>query len=308
MSNGQPTLYIITGPTASGKSALAVSLASRLGTEIISADSRQIYRGIPVATAVPTEEERGGVRHHFLETLPLDAYYSAALFAEEATSVIRRLLDERGSAVVAGGSMLYVDALTGALDNLPTVPDCIRQPLVALHTLRGDDWLRMRLRQLDPESASRLDPANIKRWLHALEITLTAGQPYSSLLGATSGRNPFPEARTVTVHLTGERETLFSRINLRAEMMLSAGLLDEARRVWPLRHLNSLNTVGLKEMFMHIDGEMTLPDALARMQKNTRVFAKKQMTWMKRPGRPAPDVTLPYGTTDADALLGAVCL
>lgn len=303
MNSDRPTLYIITGPTASGKSALAVSLASRLGTEIISADSRQIYRGIPIATAVPTEEERGGIRHHFLETLPLEAYYSAALFAEEAGDIIRGLLRREGSAVVAGGSMLYVDALTGSLDALPTVPDRIRQPLVALHALRGDDWLRMRLRQLDPASAERLDPANIKRWLHALEITLTAGRPYSSLLGTTSGTNPFPDARIVTIHLTGERDALFSRINMRAEAMLSAGLLDEARRVWPLRHLNSLNTVGLKEMFMHIEGAMTLPEALARMQKNTRVFAKKQMTWMKRPGRPAPDLTLPYGTTDTDLIL-----
>ena len=273
------TLYVITGPTASGKSALAVDLARQLDTEIISADSRQIYKGIPIVTAVPTEEERGGVRHHLMEMLPLEAYYSASSFEQDALSICRHLFSEKGCAVVCGGSMLYIDALCNGIDELPTVPDDIRQGLMAEWNERGDDWLLEELRRLDPESYARIDRNNLKRVFHAVEISLTAGVPYSSLLTGSKVERDF---RIVKVALNGERQRLFERINRRVELMMAAGLEEEARGVYPRRSLNSLNTVGLKEMFAWFDGLMTRDEAVARIQKNTRVYAKKQLTWHRR--------------------------
>ena len=273
------TLYVITGPTASGKSALAVDLARQLDTEIISADSRQIYKGIPIVTAVPTEEERGGVRHHLMEMLPLEAYYSASSFEQDALSICRHLFSEKGCAVVCGGSMLYIDALCNGIDELPTVPDDIRQGLMAEWNERGDDWLLEELRRLDPESYAKVDRNNLKRVFHAVEITLTAGVPYSSLLTGSKVERDF---RIVKVALNGERQRLFERINRRVELMMAAGLEEEARGVYPRRSLNSLNTVGLKEMFAWFDGLMTRDEAVARIQKNTRVYAKKQLTWHRR--------------------------
>ena len=273
------TLYVITGPTASGKSALAVDLAKRLGTEIISADSRQVYRGIPIVTAVPTEEERGGVRHHLMEMLPLEAYYSASTFEQDALRLAEYLFGEHGSAVVCGGSMLYIDALCNGIDELPTVPENIRMPLMSEWSQRGDAWLLEKLRQLDPECHERIDRQNMKRVFHAVEVSLTAGVPYSTLL---TGNRVDRNFRIVKVALNGERQLLFERINRRVEAMMEAGLEDEARSVYDRRTLNSLNTVGLKEMFAWFDGIMTKEEAVARIQKNTRVYAKKQLTWHRR--------------------------
>ena len=273
------TLYVITGPTASGKSALAVDLAKRLGTEIISADSRQVYRGIPIVTAVPTEEERGGVRHHLMEMLPLEAYYSASTFEQDALRLAEHLFGEHGSAVVCGGSMLYIDALCNGIDELPTVPENIRMPLMSEWGQRGDAWLLEELRRLDPECHGRIDRQNMKRVFHAVEVSLTAGVPYSTLL---TGNRVDRNFRIVKVALNGERQLLFERINRRVEAMMEAGLEDEARSVYDRRTLNSLNTVGLKEMFAWFDGIMTKEEAVARIQKNTRVYAKKQLTWHRR--------------------------
>ncbi len=273
------TLYVITGPTASGKSALAVELARLLETEIISADSRQIYQGIPVVTAVPSEEERGGVTHHLLEILPLDAYYSASEFEQDALRLANDIFSNKESAVVCGGSMMYIDALCNGIDDIPTVPEEIRSQLTEDWLIKGDAWLLDKLRYLDPAYYTKVDLNNLKRVFHAVEVSLTAGAPYSSLL---TGRKCQRDFRIVKVALGGERERLFERINDRVVRMMEAGLEDEARRVYSLRHLNSLNTVGLKEMFAWFDGNLTKEEAVARIQKNTRVYAKKQLTWHKR--------------------------
>ncbi len=273
-----PTLIMISGPTASGKSALAVDVAEHLGTEIISADSRQIYKGIPIATAVPTPEELARVRHHLVETLPLDAYYSASEFETEALRIIRGLLAERGVAVACGGSMMYVDALCHGIDELPTVPDEVRLGLMAQHSANGDEWLLSELEQLDPEYYRQVDRKNIKRVFHAVEIIRTAGQTFTSLRTGIRRERDF---RIVKVLLEAERSLLFDRINRRVDNMVEAGLEHEAEKVWPLRHLNSLNTVGLKEMFAMSEGKMTRTEAIERIKKNTRVYAKKQMTWRK---------------------------
>ena len=273
------TAYVITGPTASGKSALAVRLARQLGTEIISADSRQIYTGIPIVTAMPTDEERAAVRHHLIDFLPLEEYYSAAMFEQDALSIARRLIAERGSVVVCGGSMMYVVAFCHGIDELPTVPDEIRQGLKAEHDERGDEWLLGELARLDPEYYNEVDRKNMKRVFHAVEIIRVSGQSYTSL---RTGQRKEREFEVRKMCLTMPREQLFDRINRRVDAMVEAGLEEEARRVYHLRHLNSLNTVGLKEMFAMFDGTMDRHTAIERIKKNTRVYAKKQLTWWKR--------------------------
>ncbi len=275
----EPTMIVITGPTASGKSALAIEVAKRLGTEIISADSRQIYHGIPIVTAMPSAEELAAVPHHLIDMLPLDAYYSASQFEEDALALARRIMAEKGSVVVCGGSMLYIDALCHGIDELPTVPDDIRIGLMHEVEEKGQEWLTEELRRLDPEYYAQVDLRNGKRVLHAVEIIRAAGHPYSSL---RTGHRRSRDFRVRKYMLNGPREALFGRINSRVEAMFAAGLEEEARRVYPMRGLNSLNTVGLKEMFAYFDGDMTLEQAKARIQKNTRVYAKKQLTWWAR--------------------------
>ena len=273
------TLIVITGPTGIGKSATAIDLAQRLSTEIISADSRQVYKGIPIITAAPTEEERSIVPHHLVDFLELDEYYSASLFEQQALSLLDQIFRRSDYAVVCGGSMMYVDALCNGIDELPTIPDNIRQQLMQEHADNGNDWLLQRLEQLDPVYYNQVDRQNTKRVFHAVEICLASGKPYSSLRTGTRRSRPF---RIIKTALTADRQLIFDRINLRVEKMLEMGMLNEARSVYHLRHLNSLNTVGFKEMFRYIDGEWDLPTAIARMQKNTRVYAKKQMTWYQR--------------------------
>ena len=275
----EKTLIVITGPTASGKSALAVEVARLLDTEIISADSRQIYKGIPIVTAVPTEEEQGGVEHHLLEILELDGYYSASEFEQDSLRIAEGLFQERDYVVVCGGSMMYVDALCNGIDDIPTVPKEIRENLMDDWRKEGDEWLLQRLAEIDPRHYEKVDRKNMKRVFHAVEVSLAAGTPYSSLLTGIKRERPF---RILKVCLDGEREILFDRINRRVLEMVEAGLEEEARRVEHLRHLNSLNTVGLKEMFAMFDGLMTREEAISRIQKNTRVYAKKQITWHKR--------------------------
>lgn len=275
----QKTLIVITGPTASGKSALAISLARKLHTEIISADSRQIYRGIPIVTAIPSDEELRAAPHHLIGTLPLEEYYSASRFEEDALRLLEQIWKTNDYAIVCGGSMMYVDTLCNGIDELPTVPDKLRSSLMALHSLKGDEWLLGRLEQIDPEYYAVVDKNNIKRVFHAVEVSLTAGKPYSCLLSGEKKKRDF---RILKFALAFPREKLFERINSRVLAMVENGLEQEAARVFPQRRLNSLNTVGLKEMFLLFEGKMTREEAIARIQKNTRVYAKKQLTWFKK--------------------------
>ena len=278
----KPILIVITGPTASGKSALAVDLAKKLSTEVISADSRQIYKGIPIVTATPSEEEKKGVTHHLLEFLPLEAYYSAAKFQEDAFSLLNNIFERNQYAIVCGGSMLYIDALVKGIDNLPTVSEELRGKLTEDWKQNGDEWLLSRLQELDATYYNKVDHRNLKRVFHAVEVSLTANTPYSSLLtGNINVKTDLP-FDVVKICLNGERNELFSRINQRVLNMVKNGLIEEAGRVYPKRHLNSLNTVGLKEIFAYFEGVFSKEEAIARIQKNTRVYAKKQLTWHKR--------------------------
>ena len=272
-------VIVITGPTASGKSALAVEKALELGTEIISADSRQIFQGIPIVTAQPTPEQLATVPHHLVGSLPLDAYYSASMFEHDALAIARRLIEEHGSAVVCGGSMMYVDAFCRGFDDLPTVPGSIRDELMGQHAEFGDAWLLSELERLDPEYYDIVDRKNMKRVFHAVEIMRAAGVSLTSLRTGKKKKRGF-EIEKIVIDMP--REELFDRINRRVDRMVCDGLEEEARNVYPQRHLNSLNTVGLKEMFAWFDGTMDRHTAIERIKKNTRVFAKKQITWLKR--------------------------
>ncbi len=269
----------MTGPTASGKSALAMRLARELSTEIISADSRQLYRDIPIVTAAPTREMLAEVRHHLVGTLGLSDYYSAARFEQEALEILPAIWQKSDVAIVCGGSMMYVDALTDGIDQLPDIDPEIRRQAYAIMEEGGIEAVERRLRQLDPAYWEKVDRANYKRMIHAIEVSIQAGVPYSSLLTGRRRKRPF---RIVKTALSMDREELFGRINRRVDLMMEAGLEEEARRVYPLRQYNSLNTVGLKEMFAWFNGSMDRDTAIARIAKNTRVYAKKQMTWMKK--------------------------
>jgi len=299
---GRHTLIVITGPTGVGKSDVALRVAEVLGTEIISADSRQVYAGIPITTAAPTKEQTGRVPHHFVGTLPLDAYFSASLFEGGALKLLDGIFARCGGVAVAcGGSMMYVDALCNGLDDIPTVSDAIRRRVLDLRQENGDAALLDILRGLDPEYATVVDPGNTKRVMHALEICLQTGQSYTSMRAGRHKARPF---RILKFMLTAPRDVLFGRINSRVLKMLDAGMLNEVGRVAHLRHLNSLNTVGFKEMFRYLDGEWSLQEAIARMQKNTRVYAKKQLTWYARD----PDICVVDTTKEdsAELILRAV--
>ncbi len=273
------TLIVVTGPTGSGKTDLAIKLALHYGCHILSADSRQLYREIPIGTAAPTTEQLSLVPHHFVGTLSLEDYYSAAQYEEDVLQLLPRLWKDNDYVVMCGGSMMYVDAVTNGIDELPAITPEIREKAMAMYQEGGIELLRETLMRIDPDYYNQVDLNNHKRLVHAIEITMQAGVPYSSLRTGRIKERPF---RIIKMALNYEREKLFERINHRVDAMMAAGLEQEARSVFHLRHLNSLNTVGYKEMFAYFDGLMDYETAVARIGKNTRVYAKKQLTWYKR--------------------------
>lgn len=272
-------LVVITGPTASGKTALAVELASYFGTEIVSADSRQLYRDLPIGTAAPTPEEMRAVRHHLVGTLDLDEYYSAARFESDALAILADIWHRNDIAIVCGGSMMYVDALTKGIDDMPTVSDTTRGYVLSLLENHGLEGVLAQLQICDPAYYLEVDRANTRRVVHALEVSLQAGVPYSSL---RTGRAKPRDFKVLKLAIDWPREELFARINARVDAMIDAGLADEARRAFARGDFNSLNTVGYKEMRWYLDGEADLDFVRARIAKNTRVYAKKQLTWLRR--------------------------
>lgn len=284
------TLIVITGPTASGKTDMALRLARAIGCDIISADSRQIYRGIPICTAAPSAAQLTEVRHHFVGMLPLDAPYSAARFEEDVLALLPSLWSRNPVQIMCGGSMMYVDAVCNGIDALPTISDATRRHVGEIYERHGLEEIRRRLREADPQGYERVDALNPRRNIHALEICLEAGAPWSSLLTGAKKQRDF-DIRKFYIDIP--RAEMFGRINRRVDAMIEAGLEREARRVYPLRQLNSLNTVGFKEMFAYFDGLMDSHTAVERLKKNTRVYAKKQLTWLKRAADATP---LPYGS------------
>ncbi len=270
------TLVVLLGPTAVGKTELGIAVAKLLSCDVISADSRQIYKEITVGTAKPSAEDMQGVAHHFIDMLPLDQYYSAAQYEQDALRLIGQQFGRGRYALMVGGSMMYIDAVTKGIDDIPTINDDVREMMRRRLEEEGLDALCGELRLLDPEYYRIVDKKNPKRIVHALEICYQTGRAYSSFRRNTVKQRPF---RIVKIGLRRERESLFGRINARVDQMMRDGLMDEVRAVYPRRGLNSLNTVGYKELFKVIDGEWQLDMAVERIKKNTRVYAKKQMTW-----------------------------
>ena len=270
------TLYVLLGPTAVGKTELALQMAEELGSPILNCDSRQIFRGMEIGTAAPTKAQQQRVRHYFVGTHDIGDYYSAAQYEQDVLSLIDELGSKHESLLLTGGSMMYLDAVCNGIDDIPSVDAEVRETL--RHRLEGGeiDEMRNELRLLDPDYYHSADTRNPKRVVHALEVCYTSGRPYSSFL--TKERKPRP-FRIVKIGLRRERQELFERINRRVDMMMEEGLLDEVRRLYPLRKENALNTVGYNELFRYLDGEWELPFALEKIKKNTRDYAKKQMTW-----------------------------
>lgn len=279
MNLSEKTLLIVTGPTASGKTSYAIELAQRLQTEIISADSRQVYKHMPIVTAAPSAAQLAAVRHHLVAILEPEQSYSAAAFDADVSRLLPQIWSKTDTAIICGGSMMYIDAFVNGLDNLPDIPDELRNRVWKMFYDGGLDELHRQLRHLDPSYLETADRSNHKRLIHAIEVSLQAGVPYSSLLTGERREHPF---RILKVAPSLSREELFSRIGRRIDAMVESGLVEEARELLPYRGLNSLNTVGLKEMFSYFDGDMTLPQAIEKIARNTRVYAKKQQTWLRR--------------------------
>ena len=270
-----PTLIVLTGPTASGKTAAALQVAEHFHAPILNADSRQIYRDIPIGTAAPTAEEQARVPHYFVGTLALDDYYSAARYEAEVMALLPRLFAERDVVVMSGGSMMYIDAVCNGIDDIPTISEETRTMMRTRYEQEGLEPLLAELRLADPEYYAQCDRRNYRRIIHALEVIYQSGKPFSSFRRGEVRERPF---RIIKIGLQRPRPELFARINARVGQMMEQGWLDEVRRVMPYRHCNALNTVGYKELFQVLDGTWPLDFALARIAKNTRVYAKKQIT------------------------------
>lgn len=273
------TLVVITGPTAVGKTQLCLDLAQRLGTPIINADSRQIYRDLKIGTAAPTEEQLRQVHHYFVGTLSLDEYYSASMYEQQTIALLEKLFQDNDYALMTGGSMMYIDAVCHGIDDIPTVDEQTRETLKRRLQEEGLESLCEELKRLDPEHYEVVDLQNPRRVVHALEICLMTGNTYTSYRKAERKERPF---KIIKIGLTRPREELYQRINSRVDQMMEQGLLEEAQRLYPQRHLNALNTVGYKELFNYMDGIWTLDEAVERIKGNTRRYARKQLTWFKK--------------------------
>lgn len=273
------TLIIILGPTGVGKTELSLQIAEKFGSPILSADSRQIYRDIPICTAAATAEQQARVKHYFVGTYALEDSFSAAQFEIDSLALMDELFVEHDTLVMTGGSMMYIDAVTKGIDDMPNVDPDVRASVREQYNENGLDFMLAQLKLLDPDYYARVDKRNTQRVIHGVEMCISTGRPFSSFHTGERKQRPF---RIVQIGLCRERQELYQRIDARVRQMLADGLVDEARRVLPLRHLNSLNTVGMKEMFMFFDGIYTLEQAEERICHNTHIYSKKQMTWFKR--------------------------
>ena len=278
----RPTLLLIVGPTGVGKTELSLRVAEHLGCPILNCDSRQIYRGIPIGTAAPTEAEQARVKHYFVATRDLEEDYNAGQYERDALALLEELFATHEVVVMTGGSMLYADAVCDGLDDRPNVPAEIRAEVMAKGRMangEGLKWLQAEVQRLDPDYWQIVDQQNPARLAHCVELCMTTGKAYSSLRTNTRKERPF---RIVKIGLERDRAGLYARINKRVKQMVKEGLVEEARSVYPKRQLNSLQTVGYRELFAHFDGEYDLNRAIELIQQNTRHYAKRQMTWFRR--------------------------
>jgi len=273
------TLIIVLGPTGIGKSDISIQLAKHYHSEIVSADSRQFFRELSIGTAVPSSEDMKIVPHHFIQNKSIHDYYNVSDYETEAIKLISELFARVNPIVLTGGSMLYVDTICNGIDDIPTVDPEIRDDVIRWYEKNGIEALRERLLEIDPEYYRIVDLNNPKRLLHAVEIHQMTGLPFTSFRKKTVKERPF---RVIKIGINQDRKVLYERINQRVLKMMDAGLLDEAMTVYPYRKLNSLNTVGYKELFTYLDGDCTLDEAIDMIQRNTRKYARKQLTWFRR--------------------------
>ena len=274
-----PTLLLILGPTGVGKTELSLRVAEHYGCPILNCDSRQVFRGIPIGTAAPTAEEQARVKHYFVATRELEEDYNAGQYERDALALLDELFRTHEVVVMTGGSMLYADAVCYGLDDLPNIPDNIRTEVQKGYEQGGLEWLQREVQRLDPTYWNEVDRQNPARLAHCIELCRATGKAYSSLRTNSVKKRPF---RIVKIELERPRAELYDRINRRVLQMIEDGLVEEARAVYPKRHLNSLQTVGYRELFAYFDGEYDLQRAIELIQQNTRHYAKRQMTWFRR--------------------------
>lgn len=272
-------LIILLGPTGVGKTELSLQMAEELETEIISCDSRQMYREMKIGTAAPTEEELKRVPHHFIGHLSIHDYYSCGRFEIDALAKCNELFQKHDTVIMTGGSMLYIDAVCKGIDDIPNIDEELRQSLLERYQNEGIENIRQELKILDPDYYKIVDLQNHKRIIHALEVCIQSGKPYSSFRSETKKERPFIIEK---IGLNRPREILYNRINERVDIMMENGLLEEARNLYPFKGLNALNTVGYKELFNYFDGTWTLDFAIQMIKQNSRRYAKKQLTWFNR--------------------------
>ena len=279
MSINRPTLIVVVGPTGSGKSALAVELAKHYGAPIISTDSRQVYRGLGIGTAQPTVDELAAAKHYFIADREVEDNFNCGRYETEALALLEELFKTNRYVVAVGGSGLYVKALCEGMDSLPEADDEVRQMLKSRLESEGIDSLVEELRRLDPKYAEEVDLCNPARVMRGLEVCLTTGKPYSEQRSGAVAERWF---NIVKIGTDMPRDVLYDRINRRVDMMINDGLVEEVRALMPLRHLNSLQTVGYRELFDYFDGTATLEEAIELIKRNSRRYAKRQLTWFRR--------------------------
>jgi len=272
-------LFVLLGPTGVGKTALSIHIARHIHSPVISADSRQIYKDMSIGTAAPTPAELSQVKHYFIGTHSVTDYYSASMFEEEALSLMDELFRTHSNLLLCGGSMLYIDAVCKGIDEMPTVTQEVRNALWAQYSTEGLESIREELKKLDPVHYEQVDRMNYRRVIHALEVCKTAGRPYSSFRNRQIKTRPFQICK---IGLTRDRADIYARINQRVDAMIENGFIEEAERLYPMRHANALNTLGYKEMFAYFSKSCSLEDAIEKMKKKTRDYSRKQMTWFKR--------------------------
>lgn len=277
--NDKKTLIVLIGPTGVGKTDLSIKIAEKYGSPIISADSRQLYSDLKIGTAAPTKEYLNRVKHYFVGTLKLTDYYSAAQYESEAISLLEELFKTNDTILLTGGSMMYIDAICKGIDDIPTVDNETRQMMMEKYKEEGLERLCAELKLLDPEYYSIVDLKNPKRVIHALEICYMTGKTYTSFRTGNRKQRPFD---IIKIGLCRDREELYDRINKRVDIMINDGLVDEVKSVYQYKDLNSLNTVGYKEIIQYLEGNCTLEFAIEKIKQNSRIYSRKQMTWFKR--------------------------
>lgn len=277
--DNKKTLIVLIGPTGVGKTDLSIKIAEKYGSPIISADSRQLYSDLKIGTAAPTEEYLKRVKHYFVGTLKLTDYYSAAQYESEVISLLEELFKSNNTILLTGGSMMYIDAICKGIDDIPTVDSETRQMMMEKYEKEGLDRLCAELKLLDPEYYSTVDLKNPKRVIHALEICYMTGKTYTSFRTGNKKQRPFD---IIKIGLCRDREELYEHINKRVDIMIKEGLVDEVKSVYEYRNLNSLNTVGYKEIIQYLEGNCTLEFAIEKIKQNSRIYSRKQMTWFKR--------------------------